>query len=592
MRKTAALICLALACSAASGQTPVDSLRRELAAYATRDTVRIRLLLEIADALVWNDPGEALDHAQEAHHLAEALHWEKGIAHALRQEGIIHYEQSDPLRAMDVFQRALRAAEPLHNKAFNASIYNNIANIYSDLTQYDKASEHYNNLLAIARELSDTTNQVIAMVNLASVFIEQQDMPQGIAYLTKALPMAKAIANQRFEMAIRNNLGRALAKQGKDEDALHHFEASLLLAEQLGSTSVKATVLNSISELLINQGDYPAAERHSKEARALAETVGALEWQANAWQTLSTLYERQGKADSALDAYRSFIALRDSAANEEKKAEITRKEMQFALEKQEALAAAKIGRQRMLMYAIAGLALAVTGALVLGWKLYKRRRDENERQKIAEFEMLVADTEMKALRAQLNPHFIFNSLNAIGNCIAKQDLPAAAEYLDKFSKLLRMILEHSTHQEIALSTDLEVLDLYLQVEANRLKGKFTYEIDVDTDIDPENTLVPPLILQPLVENSIWHGLAPKDGTGNIWIRVRRSGDLLHYTVEDNGVGRTKANGRAATSKSLGIALTEARVAIIGKRSGSASISFDDLPQGLAATVKMPLSLQF
>lgn len=592
MEKTVTLICLAFTCLFAPGQTPADSLKRELATHITRDTLRTRLLLQIADALVWNNPGEALDYAREAHQLAGELQWEKGIAHALRQEGIIHYEQSDPLRAMDFFQQALRVGERFKDKAFSASIYNNIANIYSDLKQYGKALEHYNNLLAIAGELNDTTNQVIALVNIASVFIEQQHMPEGISYLTKALPMAKAIANQRFEMAIRNNLGRALAKQGNDDEALRHFEASMLLADRLGSANVKATVLNSISDLLINKGDYQAAETHSKDALALAETVGALEWQANAWQTLSKLYERQGSAHRALNAYRTFITLRDSAANEEKKAEITRKEMQFALEKQEALAAAKISRQRTLMYAIIGLALALTGALVLGWKLYKRRRDENERRKIAKFEMQVADTEMKAIRAQLNPHFIFNSLNAIGSCIAKQDLPAAGDYLTRFSKLMRMILENSEHKEIALSTDLQVLELYMQVEANRLKGKFTYEINMDADIDPDNTLVPPLILQPLVENSIWHGLVPKDGPGRICIRIRKSGDSLHYAVEDDGIGRTRTNGRAVGSRSMGIPLTEARVAIIGGRPGLASITFDDLPQGLAVTVKMPLSVQF
>src|SRR3546814_10477591 len=122
---------------------------------------------------------------------------------------------------------------------------------------------------------------------------------------------------------------------------------------------------------------------------------------------------------------------------------------------------------------------------------------------------------MKALRAQMNPHFIFNSLNAIGNSIDKRDFETAGNYLTRFAKLVRLILENSEYREIPLATDLQVLELYIQLEAMRLKGKITYEIDVDEDIDAENTLVPPLIVQPLIENSIWHGLAPKDGHGRI-----------------------------------------------------------------------------
>src|SRR5690606_18711377 len=154
------------------------------------------------------------------------------------------------------------------------------------------------------------------------------------------------------------------------------------------------------------------------------------------------------------------------------------------------------GRQHALMYAIVGVALIILAAVILGWRLYKRRRDSDERKRIAEFEVLVADTEMKALRAQMNPHFIFNSLTAIGNSIAEKDFVAAADYLRHFAKLIRLILENSEYKEVSLATDLQTLELYMQLEARRLKGKFTYEIDMGAGIDPENTLVPPLILQP------------------------------------------------------------------------------------------------
>ena len=594
MKKLATYSCIMMACLATSGQTVVDSLKTKLANYSARDTSRVSLLLDIADALVWNSPQEALTYVKKAAQLTDELDWQKGRAYALRQEGLIHYEQSDPIRAMDRFHAALRAAAPMRDRAFEASIYNNIANIYSDLKQYDKALDHYNRLLTISEELGDTAKMVIATVNRASVYIERQQLASGIADLTGALSLTRAIGNRRFEMAIQNNLGRALAKQGNEESALEHFNACLDLAGQLGSDGIKANVLNSIGEILLNRQQYTAAQQRSEAALALAEKVGALEWQANALQTLSRIHERQHRPDEALRAYKQFIILRDSAINDEKKVEITRNEMQFAFEKQEAVAASEIRRQRTVTYAIVGMSLVIMGALVLGWRLYKRRRDSDEHKKIAEFEALVADTEMKALRAQMNPHFIFNALNAIGNSIAGQDFTTAGDYLSRFAKLIRQILENSEHREIPLSADLAVLEGYLQLEAMRLHGKFTYAIAIAEDIDPENTLVPPLLLQPLIENSIWHGLLPKKGTGHISLRVQKDGESLCYTVEDNGVGRAHANRQANRAKrSMGIALTKARVAIADTHPHKTSaILFDDLPDGLAVTIKLPLSLQF
>jgi len=594
MKQLATYICITMACLPASGQTLVDSLKNKLANHSSADTIRVSLLLDMADALVWNSPQEALTYVNQATQLTDELGWQRGKAYALRQEGLIYYEQSDPVRAMDRFHEALKVAEPMQDRSFEASLYNNIANIYSDLKHYDKALDHYNRLLTVSKELHDTAQTVIASVNIASVYIEQQQLSLGIANLTEALPLARSIGNQRFEMAIENNLGRALAKQGDDELALEHFNTCLHLAGQLGSDGIKANVLNSIGEILINRRQYAEAESRSKEALALAEKVGALEWQANAWQTLSKIHERQNQPSEALHAYKQFITLRDSAINDEKKTEIARNEMQFALEKQEAVAASEMSRQRAITYAIIGVALITMIAIVLGWRLYKRKRDSDEQKKLSEFEALVADTEMKALRAQMNPHFIFNSLNAIGNSIAQKDFATAAEYLNHFAKLVRQILEHSESKEIPLAADLAVLKGYIQLEAMRLKGKFTYAIDVAGDIDPENTLVPPLILQPLIENSIWHGILPKKDTGHIGIRVQKDGDSLYYIVEDNGVGRAPVNGQTNTSKrSMGIALTKARIAIAGTHQNkSSAILFDDLPNGLAVTVKLPLSLQF
>ncbi|MGH2649367.1 MAG: sensor histidine kinase, partial [Ginsengibacter sp.] len=132
----------------------------------------------------------------------------------------------------------------------------------------------------------------------------------------------------------------------------------------------------------------------------------------------------------------------------------------------------------------------------------------------------------------MNPHFIFNSLNSISDYILKNDVQSADIYLTKFAKVMRMILENSDQKEVTLKDDLKALELYMQLESLRMKDKFTYEIKIDESINAENTLIPPLILQPFVENSIWHGMQGKKGEGHILISIKKEGNMINCSVED------------------------------------------------------------
>ncbi|MBK9399788.1 MAG: histidine kinase [Bacteroidetes bacterium] len=168
---------------------------------------------------------------------------------------------------------------------------------------------------------------------------------------------------------------------------------------------------------------------------------------------------------------------------------------------------------------------------VLVFTIYKRRvgiirKEEAAKTKIA---MQQAEQEMKVLRAQMNPHFIFNALNSIHNCILQRDTLTAANSLTKFSRLVRKILDNSLQSTISLESELATLELYIQIEQLRFNTKFEYTITVDPAIDPASTMVPPLILQPFVENSIWHGLMPSEKKGSIMVEVsrRRAPALYH-----------------------------------------------------------------
>ncbi|MES1215345.1 MAG: histidine kinase, partial [Bacteroidota bacterium] len=237
------------------------------------------------------------------------------------------------------------------------------------------------------------------------------------------------------------------------------------------------------------------------------------------------------------------------------------------------------------------------------WRLQQKfrlqlERSENERQ-IVDIKQKATELEMQALRAQMNPHFIFNSLNSINRFILQNNRAQASEYLTKFSKLVRMILQNSQSSLITLESELESLGLYLEMEALRFNYHFDYKVSLPKDLDIEVLKVPPLILQPYVENAIWHGLMHKEEKGQLDIEVSQEDDHLYFKVSDNGIGRKRASelsSKSATKhKSLGLRITAHRIAMMQHSNGLESpVKINDLvePDGTAAgtevIIKMPV----
>ena len=175
---------------------------------------------------------------------------------------------------------------------------------------------------------------------------------------------------------------------------------------------------------------------------------------------------------------------------------------------------------------------------------------------------------LEALRSQMNPHFIFNSLNAIQECILTNKVDAAYEYLSKFSKLQRMVLNNSSKEFIPFNSELEMLQLYLSLESLRFSQSFTYKIEVDNNVDTDDLIIPSMLIQPYVENAIWHGLRNKTGDKLISVVCKEEDGVLIITIDDNGVGRREAaliKAKKIGSEQLeskGTVLTEQRINLL------------------------------
>ena len=231
--------------------------------------------------------------------------------------------------------------------------------------------------------------------------------------------------------------------------------------------------------------------------------------------------------------------------------------------------------------------LLIIAGVILFFYQRRLRQVRQQEQLRSDFEIRLAEVEMSALRAQMNPHFLFNSLNSINRYIVKNEPKLASEYLTKFSRLMRSVLNNSKQQVVPLQDELDALNLYIELESLRFNNRFELDTSVELDEDASTVMVPPMLLQPYVENAIWHGLMHmKEGVPKLKLIVRKSGGLLRFEVEDNGVGREQAallrSKRATDTPSHGTRITRERLELVerlhGLRTKVEYIDLKDLAQ--------------
>jgi LytS/YehU family sensor histidine kinase len=229
--------------------------------------------------------------------------------------------------------------------------------------------------------------------------------------------------------------------------------------------------------------------------------------------------------------------------------------------------------------------------------MYKRKRDKE--QLTTDFKKQLAQAETKALRAQMNPHFIFNSLNSINSFVIDQKHELASEYLIKFSKLIRLILDNSRSETISIEKELETLKLYAVLESARFDNKFKCVYHIAGNVNTNSIMIPPMLLQPFVENAIWHGLMQKEGEGTITIEIKKEDEeFLNISITDDGIGREKAaelKSKSATHKSHGLKVTSQRIEMMNKlNSSGARVNILDLKdeQGNATGTRVELVIPF
>lgn len=405
---------------------------------------------------------------------------------------------------------------------------------------------------------------------------------------------------------LRYHMGEAYRILGMSDSARTAFQEALTIAMGSLGGEVEAPFVE-LGELMLADGTLEGAISNGAQGLSHARQAGDPQAVRKASTLLYKAYKQQGDVRNALAMHELAQAYGDSLGGRSFAMGLQKKQVLYEVRDDSLRMANALGREqlervnaqleassnRTVAIAIGGIGLLLlAGAGVWFTTDRKRRRERFDRES--------AQLETQALRSQMNPHFIFNALNSINAYVQQNDQDSASSYLTKFARVMRAVLENSRHGEVTLSEDLDALRGYMELERMRMQHKFTFSIEVAPEVDPDEVLVPPLVVQPFVENAIWHGMARKEGNGHITLKVDRRGEQLVWTIEDDGVGRSAgkvdvglpAGEEDALKKtSLGTAITRARLDLVQKQhGGKAGFRYIDLLQGTRVEVDLPLML--
>jgi tetratricopeptide (TPR) repeat protein len=489
--------------------------------------------------------------------------------------GLVYY--TDALKQLET------ASIPDKNKSA-AKVYGRIGQIYMSQNDIAQALKYLKDGEQSLQNSTDTLG--ILDINHALVYCYrmQGDTTTAYRYLEKGLSLLDNLERSRganpqmmkyinkvrivhINNALDENIGDHQTNASINDRCLAILEKIWTQKETLPDDLTRCAVLSNIGTLNMAKGNYQKAIEYSNQA--LKDYPGVELYKHSLYKNLARSYFNTGDYKLAYENYDLYNQQYEARYQKEKFAAIQELQTKYETEKKESeivvLNKEKRSQQFIIGLVIAGLLVAL-GLLVFALRANRLQKKlfakEKELQR-KEMEKRMFELEQTALRAQMNPHFIFNSLNSVQRFVINNDAEGVNKYLSTFANLIRQTLENSGKQLIPLKDELRYLETYLRLEQMRGNEKFKYSISVNPDIDPDETYIPNMIIQPYLENSVIHGMAgKKTNEGLINLTISKNHKLT-CIVEDNGAGITASRSfkkeTESNHESMGTAITEKRI---------------------------------
>ena len=579
------------------GQTLDVASLREAIKKAPEDTSKVRLLNDLAWELKSSFPDEALILSQESNELAKKLGDRKGRSRSYKCSGVVHLIQGNHSNALNNLFDALKIDEALGDHEGMASAELNIGTIYKNQEHYAEALMYYMRAISRLREITNNTIKASIYNNLGIVYMKMEDYDKALEYFNMSMELKEGEDDKLGLANTYNNVGVIYLNKGNISEARAFYDKALKIRERLGDRMGLATSYYNIGESWALEGKYSLAYAYINKGLEIARGIGSKKVLEEAYEVLANAYAMDGKYDKAFEYHKLYAAMRDTLVNEESNRQMAMAQSQYesrvqeqeiALQKNElelknAALEKKDSEVKTLQAYILGVVVLFFAGVLLVFYLRVKRQKENI---VLEKQML--ELERQALSLQMNPHFIFNCLNSISNFISQNEKAAAKRYLARFARLMRLILENSRDQFVSLESEIEMLNYYLELEQLRFNNKFEYEINVDEKLDPSFVSIPPMLIQPYVENAILHGISPKEGSGNIKLYFKKKKGSLVCEIEDDGIGRERSmelkSKMRKEHKSIAMDVTKQRLAMLDVDGEKAAIKIEDLENNLKESI--------
>ncbi len=526
-------------------------------------------------------------------------------ANSYYEIGKIFTIQGDYSEAIKTFYLGLRIYEKFKDNLGIADCYAAIGQVYSTQNQLTSAISMNKLGIKYYRLSSDYPGVCISLCEISDCLITQKKYKEAAYFLDQTNQYTSQLSN--YELALIEMQKGALAEQLLQPDiALVHYKNSLKRYEEDQEVRFVCSLNFLIGRtLFVQKKQKESGLKYVLASLAVAEEYGFSNDIERSNLLLFEIYKSMNKTGQSLNHLEKYVEILDKRNSEEIKNTLLTEQLKYEFEKKQLqeklksekninlikLKAEKSNFRKNIIIVISVFIILISGLIV-----YFNIKSNRQKQTIEEQKNSIL--RQKLLVSQMNPHFIFNSLNAIQNCIFKDESLKAGNYLTQFALLMRMILDFSVKDFISLEEEIALLENYLQLQAFRFDNKFQYNIVISSDIIPSQTQIPPMLSQPFIENAIEHGIFYLKENGLIEVKIFQKSNLLHFEITDNGVGLKKSESLKPQTKnhnSLALKITQDRINVLfAEKNEFQNIKIIDLcqedidKQGVSVTFAIPL----
>lgn len=476
------------------------------------------------------------------------------------QLGVVYSEIYLMGISTDYYLKAIDVLEDGQPSSNLIETYVNLGHNYFAISDDSTAMHYFNLAEKVAIEIKDTIRLDYAQIAISQYYLEQKNYDLVIDLCQQIKINAELTGDSINSVSARIIIAEAYKFTSQTEKAQSELNDAIVLAKKYKRNQSLSTILIQLAfTSFYGKDDNLNAEKYAKESLELAKKIDNWYVIKHCYYLLSEIEKQKNNYENALEFYINYSNYTDSIVNKETKNDILKQSIEFEYQKQKeiddlkhqqelALEEEKNKKQKIALFSFGGGLLLVGGLLAF---IYSRLQII-QKQKVAldsAYDQLeeskkneLAVSNLKALQSQMNPHFIFNALNSVQDLVLLKDIKNSNKYLGKFSDLVRKILLSSKQQFIPLDEEIEILELYLDLEKLRFGDEFKIDFECSLSENEQTEIdIPAMFIQPYIENAIKHGLFHKKGEKQLKVHFFKNNDYLRCEIEDNGVGQEKAN---------------------------------------------------